>query len=197
MSNRQGGKTHHPSQITHYRKMGEYVFRGRLISVRVEETDRGLREVVEHPGAVAILALDEEGRVLLVRQHRYGAGRALWEVPAGTLEPGESPLRCAQRELWEETGLRAKRWRKLGAFYTSPGVMNELMHLFLAEELEGELSPQVEGEIAELAFRDPREVLEEVARGEVGDGKTLAALAFLFSLSELANEEVPDQLRLF
>ncbi len=161
--------------------MGEYVFRGRLISVRVEETDRGPREVVEHPGAVAILAVDEKGKVLLVRQHRHGAGRALWEIPAGTLEPGESPLRCAQRELWEETGLRARRWRKLGAFYTSPGVMNELMHLFLAEGLEGELSPQVQGEIAELGFRAPHEVLEEVARGEVGDGKTLAALAFLLS----------------
>ena len=161
--------------------MGEYVFRRRLIAVRVDETERGPREVVEHPGAVAILALNERGEILLVRQYRHGAGRPLWEIPAGTLEPGESPLRCAQRELWEETGLRARRWRELGAFYTSPGVMDELMHLFLAEGLEGELSPQVEDEIAELAFRDPREVLEEVARGEAGDGKTLAALAFLLS----------------
>jgi len=168
--------TDHPSLL-----MGEYVFRGRLISVRVEETERGPREVVEHPGAVAILALNERGEVLLVRQHRYGAGRALWEIPAGTLEPGESPLRCAQRELWEETGLRARRWRKLGTFYTSPGILNELMHLFLAEGLEGDLEPQLKGEIAELCFRDPREVLEEAAQGEPGDGKTLAALAFLLS----------------
>ena len=166
---------------TRHSQMGEYVFRGRLISVRVEETERGLREVVEHPGAVAILALNDKGEVLLVRQHRYGAGRELWEIPAGTLEPGESPLRCAQRELWEETGLRARKWRELGKFYTSPGVMDELMHLFLAEELEGNLEPQLEGEIAGLRFRDPREVLEEVARGEPGDGKTLAALAFLLS----------------
>ncbi|NOX45240.1 MAG: NUDIX hydrolase [Caldiserica bacterium] len=171
--------------------MGEYVFRGRLISVRVDETERGPREVVEHPGAVAILVLDGKGRVLMVRQHRCGAGRALWEIPAGTLEPGESPLRCAQRELWEETGLRAKRWHKLGAFYTSPGVMDELMHLFLAEGLEGDLGPQVEGEIAELRFRDPREVLEEVARGEPGDGKTLAALAFLLSRMGSDGETLP------
>lgn len=159
--------------------MGEYVFRGRLIAVKVEKTERGPREVVEHPGAVAILAVNEKGEVLLVRQHRHGAGTSLWEIPAGTLEPGEGPLRCAQRELWEETGLRARKWRKLGAFYTSPGILNELMHLFLAEELEGELSPQMEGEIAEVTFKDPAEVLTEVSRGEAGDGKTLAALSFL------------------
>ncbi len=171
--------------------MGEYVFRGRLISVRVEETERGLREVVDHPGAVAILALNDRGEVLLVRQRRYGAGTALWEIPAGTLEPGESPFQCAQRELWEETGLRAKRWRKLGAFYTSPGILTELMHLFLAEELEGELTPQVKGEIVELSFKHPREILEAVARGKAGDGKTLAALAFLLSLPGAQEEGVP------
>ncbi len=164
--------------------MGEYVFRGRLIAVRVDETERGPREVVEHPGAVAILAVNERGEVLLVRQYRHGAGRSLWEIPAGTLEPGESPLRCAQRELWEETGLRARRWRKLGTFYTSPGFLNELMHLFLAEELEGEPGPQTEDEVAEISFRRPEEILRAVGSGEVGDGKTLAALAFA-----LANPE--------
>lgn len=171
--------------------MGEYVFRGRLISVRVEETERGLREIVEHPGAVAILAVNEKGEVLLVRQHRCGAGRDLWEIPAGTLEPGEDPLRCAQRELWEETGLRAKKWRKLGIFYTSPGILNELMHLFLAEELEGEPSPQVEGEIAEVMFRHPVEVLEGISRGEAGDGKTLAAFSFLLARPSPGSSRLP------
>jgi len=161
----------------------EYVFRGRLLSVRVERAGDKVREVVEHPGAVAILALDGKGRVLLVRQYRHGAGRHLWEIPAGTLEPGEEPLRCAQRELWEETGLRAKRWRKLGAFYTSPGILDELMHLFLAEGLEGEPVP-APGEIEEIAFKEPREILESLGEGEFGDGKTLAALAFLLGRVE-------------
>lgn len=167
--------------VTHHRNMGEYVFRGRLISVRVEETERGPREVVEHPGAVAILAVNEKGEVLLVRQHRYGAGRELWEIPAGTLEPGESPLRCAQRELWEETGFRARKWTKLGVFYTSPGILDELMHLFLAEGLEGDPGPKMEGEIAELAFRRPEEVLQGISQGEIGDAKTLAAFSFLLA----------------
>jgi len=156
--------------------MGEYVFRGRLISVRVFETPRGAREVVEHPGAVAVLVLDEGGRVLLVGQPREAVGRRVWEIPAGKLEPGEPPEEAARRELLEETGLAAKAMIPLGAIFPTPGYSSEVIHLFLAEGTSGE--PRPLGEICQVRFFTPGEIAELARAGE-GDGKTLAALALL------------------
>lgn len=156
--------------------MGGYVFRGRLISVRVVETPRGPREVVEHPGAVAVLVLDREERVLLVRQHRPAAGRALWEIPAGKLEPGEAPEAAARRELLEETGLSAKILVPLGAIYPTPGYSNEVIHLFWAQGVEGK--PVGSSEVTEARFLSRQEIAALTLAGE-GDGKTLAALALL------------------
>jgi len=151
-------------------------FHGRLLRLVLRETSRGLREVVEHPGAVAILVFDPSGRILLVRQFREGAGRALWEIPAGTLEPGEKPYSCAVRELREETGLSLKP-RFLGVIYPTPGYSTERIFLFAAKTGDEAIASS---EIEEVRFFTKDKILE-LARHGKGDGKTLAALAFLLA----------------
>lgn len=133
----------------------------RIDDVRTPEGRRARREVVGHPGAVAVVAVDDDGAVLLVRQWRHAAGRALLEIPAGTLDRGEGgatedPDRAARRELEEETGFRAGSWRKLGEFWTAPGFTTELMHLYLATDLE----PAGDDRLA--PDQDERFVLEHV-----------------------------------
>lgn len=152
-------------------------YAGRLLQVVLRRTPRGPRELVEHPGAVAILVTDEEGRVLLVRQHREGAGKELWEIPAGTLEPGEKPYACAQRELREETRLSGKL-RFLGVIYPTPGYSTE--RIFLFRLLGSRNFALADHEIEEARFFSAEEILK-LARTGGGDGKTLAALAFLFA----------------
>ncbi len=152
-------------------------YQGRFLRLHRRLTPHGLREVVEHPGAVAVLVRDRGGRVLLVRQHREGAGTDLWEIPAGTLEPGETPWACAQRELKEEVGLSA-RPRFLGVIYPTPGYATE--RIFLFEVAIPVAAPQAQNEIEEARFFSPPEILALARRGK-GDGKTLAALAFLLA----------------
>lgn len=147
-------------------------FQGQLLRVILRHTSHGCREIVQHPGAVAVLVTDELGRILLVRQFREGAGRELWEIPAGTLEPGEKPYSCAIRELREETGLSVKL-RFLGVIYPTPGYSSERIFLFWAKA-KGEAIAS--GEIAEARFFTKEQILELARRGE-GDAKTLAALA--------------------
>jgi ADP-ribose pyrophosphatase len=154
------------------------VFQGRLLRVILRHTSHGFREVVQHPGAVAILVTDGSGKILLVRQFREGAGRALWEIPAGTLEPGEKPYSCAIRELREETGL-SLRPRFLGVIYPTPGYSTERIFLFVAKTSDKAVASS---EIEEVRFFTKDEILELARRGE-GDGKTLAALAFLLASS--------------
>ena len=113
------------------------VFDGRVFTVRVDDVRLpdgriATRDVIEHPGAVVIAALDDGGRVALVRQYRHAVGGELLELPAGTLEPGEPPAETAVRELREETGLVGGRWEPLGSFFSSPGFLHEEMHAFLA-----------------------------------------------------------------
>ncbi len=152
----------------------EYVFRGKLLTLKLLHTPRGIREIVEHPGAAAVLVVDEAGRVLLVRQLREAVGRELWEIPAGKLEPGEYPELTAQRELQEETGLVAGRLTYLGVIYPTPGYSNERIYLFAAEELKGEA--RAASEVSEARFFSVEEALRLAFEGQ-GDGKTLAALA--------------------
>lgn len=118
-------------------------FSGRLINLRVDtvrlpDGREARREVVEHPGAVALVALTEDGCVLLVRQWRHPAGRVSIELPAGTLEPGESIELCARRELVEETGIYPNKIEKLIDIYVSPGYSDEVIHIFLASELQAQ-----------------------------------------------------------
>ena len=152
----------------------ELVYAGKQIDVAVERWGERQREVVRHPGAVAVVAVDGSGRVVLVRQRREPARRELLELPAGTLEPGEQPLETARRELREETGLTGGDWSELAGFWSSPGFLDERVHVFAAERLqEGDAEPDGD-ESVELV----RWSLSEVASrlGEIEDAKTLAGL---------------------
>lgn len=159
-------------------------FEGRLINLRVDtvaaaDGRTSTREVVEHPGAVLLLALDSEDNIFLVRQYRHPVGRSLLELPAGTLEEGEEPEACAQRELREETGFRSGRLEPLGGMFMTPGYCNEYIHLFLATDLEE--SPLDTGDEEDIrTLRLPlAEALRLVESGEIEDAKTIAALLLL------------------
>jgi ADP-ribose pyrophosphatase len=171
----------------------ELVRRGRIFEYRVDTIERAdgslaIRDTVRHPGAVAVLALDDAGQLLLVRQWRVAAGRALLEVPAGTLDVhdgvAEDPAEAARRELEEETGHRASTWRHLATFWTAPGFATELMHLYLATGLEGagdgddRLAPD-EDERLELRRVPLDEALAMVERGELADAKSLVGILLL------------------
>ncbi len=154
------------------------LYQGKFLRVEAWPTPQGEREILVHPGAVAMLVTDEKGRVLLVRQSRAAAQEELWEIPAGTMEPGEAPLDTARRELFEETGLVGEEWRYLGAFWPTPGYASEKIHLFWVPRVSGTLRAQ--SEIAEVRFFPVEEILTLARQGR-GDGKTLAALALLLA----------------
>lgn len=158
----------------------ETVWRGRLLGITVERWGEHEREIVEHPGAVAIVAVDREGFVTLVRQLREPARRRLLELPAGTAEPGEEPLATAQRELREECGLGGGEWHELTAFWTTPGFCRERMHLFAAEGVEsGEAAPAEDEELELVRWR-VGEIPERLH--EIEDAKTLAGLLLYLRL---------------
>jgi ADP-ribose diphosphatase len=150
------------------------VYEGRLLALTVERWGADEREIVEHPGAVAVVAVDKEGFVALVRQLREATRKRLLELPAGTAEAGEEPLATAQRELREECGLSGGQWRRLATFWTTPGFCRERMHLFAAEGVERGQAEPAEDEELELV-RWPVEEIEK-RLGEIEDAKTLAGL---------------------
>jgi ADP-ribose pyrophosphatase len=158
------------------------VYDGKLIDVTVERWGEHEREIVEHPGAVAIVAIDRDGMLTLVRQRREAVRAELLELPAGTLEEGEAPLACAQRELREETGLTGGAWLDMTAFYTTPGFCRERMHLFFAEGLDrGEANPESDEELEVVRWaRD--EIATKV--GAIEDAKTLAGLLLYLHRSQ-------------
>jgi ADP-ribose pyrophosphatase len=132
--------------------------------------------IVDHPGAVAIVPIHGDGDVVLLRQFRVAAGGEIWEIPAGTREKGESPATTARRELAEEAGLRARRWTKLGAFFTAPGFCTEKITVYLARKLEeapGESEPDEVLKPRRLPFA---EALRMIDRGVIQDAKTIAGL---------------------
>jgi ADP-ribose pyrophosphatase len=157
------------------------IYRGRkidlaLLEVTLADGSTAEREVVLHRGAVALLAMVDEDRLCLVRNHRYAVGRTLLEVPAGTLDPGESPEATAARELAEETGYTAGRITRLASWHVSPGVLSERMHLFACEDLRpGPPSHQPDERIEPVmvAWDD---ALAMVADGRIDDAKTMLAL---------------------
>lgn len=163
-------------------------YNGRVINLDVDtvgfpDGSSGQLEMVRHPGASAVLPfLDDPGdpdpRILLLRQFRHAADGYIWEIPAGRLDPGETPEACAKRELVEETGMRAGRVERLTTFYTTPGFTDERIHLFLAGGLEeGEHSREAD-EFMEVHSIRWSAALEMTQRGDIVDGKTLLALLF-------------------
>jgi ADP-ribose pyrophosphatase len=142
-----------------------------------EETEtRHIREVVVHPGAVVVMGVLPDQRIILIRTRRYAVGQNLVELPAGTLEKGEDPINCAGRELLEETGYLAGRLRPIGNFYSSPGILSEKMYAFVAYDLEEQEQALEEGEEIELQITPLDDAIEMIRRGEIHDGKTIAAL---------------------
>jgi ADP-ribose pyrophosphatase len=137
-----------------------------------------VREVVHHEGSAVILPVLEDGRVVLIRQFRLAAGRALWELPAGSLDRREKPLAGARRELAEETGYRSTSWRKLVEFYPSPGILDERMILFLARNIRpGEASPESDERI-EIRVFEAKQWQAMIRSGRIRDGKTLLGLLY-------------------
>ncbi len=161
------------------------IYKGRIVSLRVDEVRLAngqirQREIVEHGGAVAIVAVDDQDRVLLVRQFRKPVERFLLEIPAGTLEDGEEPDACARRELIEETGHTAERVERLVGFYSAPGFCTEYLHVYLATGLrEGAASPE-EDESIELVREPVSRALELIESGQIQDAKSqVGLLAYL------------------
>jgi len=144
--------------------------------VRLPDGKETLREVVEHPGGVCVLPVDEDGNAWCVRQFRYPMRAHLLEAPAGKLEKGEDPMACAVRELSEETGFTAGEFLPLGSYYTSPGYSTECLHLYLARGLRRGKAHPDEGEFLDLERIPFHELLSMVERGEIPDGKTAIAV---------------------
>jgi ADP-ribose pyrophosphatase len=131
------------------------------------------RNIIHHPGSAVMMAMDERRRVLLVRQFRLPARQYLWELPAGKLDEGETPLQAAKRELQEETGYRAKTWKKLASYYPSPGFLAEKMTIYLATDLTGGEATPMEDERIEKRWFSGREIEALIREGRLHDGKTM------------------------
>ena len=156
------------------------VYDGKLVDVTLERWGDNEREIVEHPGSVAIVAVDGDQRVWLVRQLREAARKQLVELPAGARDEGEEPLEAAKRELREECGLTGGDWQELAAFWTTPGFCREYMHLYLAEGVKaGDADPDEDEEVEIVQWH-----VDEVAAklGEIEDAKTLAGLLLFLRL---------------
>ncbi|HML31591.1 MULTISPECIES: NUDIX hydrolase [Sporomusa] len=157
------------------------LFEGKIINLRRDEVilpngRTATREVVEHPGAVAVVPITKTGQVVLVRQFRHPVGRIILEVPAGKLDRNEKPEDCALRELAEETGFVANKLRKLTSMYTTPGFSNEVIHLYLAEDLvESDQRPD-EDEFIKTEQYSPEQIRQMIKSGEICDAKSLVAL---------------------
>lgn len=157
------------------------VYDGKVVSLAVEQVElpNGEQvelEVVRHPGGAAAVAVDAERRVCLLRQYRHAVGGWLWELPAGKLDPGESPDSTARRELAEEAGVAAASWDALGDVVSSPGVFSEVVHLFLARELTATPAQREHGELFEVCWVPLAEALTRALEGEIRDAKTVIGL---------------------
>lgn len=164
----------------------EHIFKGRIISLQVDDVllpngKTSKREIVKHPGAVAVLGLTDEGKIILVEQYRKALERTIVEIPAGKLENDEDPAVCALRELEEETGYTAKKLTPLTSFYTSPGFANEIIHLYIAEELtiKTDAAELDEDEFVNLVEITLSEAIEYVNNQKIFDAKTAYAIQYL------------------
>ncbi len=164
----------HPSTLTQ-------IYKGRIVDLRLETVTLPndvtiTMEMIRHPGAAAIVPVHEDGSVTLVRQYRYAAGGYIWEIPAGKLDGGEDPTRCAVRELREEAGLSAGELVRLGMIFTAPGFCDERIHLFLARQLTPAPQQLEEDEVLSISRLPMSEALDMIRTGLMQDAKSIAGL---------------------
>lgn len=143
------------------------------LSVKLPDGHEAFRDVVRHPGAVAIVALSDDGRICLVRQYRSSLGRVTVEIPAGKMEPGEDPLDCAERELSEETGFKAERMAFLTSIATAPGFADEIIHVYMATGLQQNVAQPDEDEFIHVDLVPLDELVDAVLDGRIEDAKTI------------------------
>ncbi len=149
-------------------------------STTVTSPDGGIhtREAVIHPGAVLIIPVMDDGRIIMIRNERFAVGETLWELPAGTLEPQETPLKTAQREIIEETGYKAEKMKELFSFYTSPGICNEIIYSYVARDLEYVGQDLDETENITVHPMPFEQTLQMIQDGDIIDGKTILTLLY-------------------
>jgi ADP-ribose pyrophosphatase len=163
---------------------GEQVFKGKLLDVRrdivaMPDGAHATREYVVHPGAVTVVPLLDDGRLVMERQYRYPVGRVMLEFPAGKLDAGEPPLQCGQRELAEETGYRARQWAVAGVLHNAMAYCTEVIHILFARELTAGRRALDDGELIDIALMTEAELDAAASRGDLTDAKTLIALMWL------------------
>jgi ADP-ribose pyrophosphatase len=166
-----------PVRVVSHRR----IYDGKILALELDEIQeeggaQALREVVRHRGSVAALPVDDGGRLVLVRQYRHPVGRALWEVPAGLLEKGESPEQAIRREVEEEVGRRAAHLERLAVFHPTPGFCDEMLHLFRASGLEETAVRRDEDEVLEVKWFTLDEARAMLTAGELRDAKTQIAV---------------------
>jgi ADP-ribose pyrophosphatase len=167
--------------LTEKKLSEQEVYRGRFLIYNIDKVllpngKQAEREVIKHPGAVAVIPVLPDGRIVLVRQYRYAVRALLYELPAGKLDKGEDPSVCAVRELAEETGFTAKKWQKLSSIVTAPGFCDETIHIYLAEDLQPGPQHPDEDEFLECGAFSPGDIKDMVLSGLICDAKTLAGL---------------------
>lgn len=163
----------------------QQIYAGKIVKLRVDTVQlpdghKGQREVVEHSGAVAIVALTNDNEIILVRQYRKPVEKILLEIPAGTLEANEEPLDCAQRELEEETGRKAEQWQKIMDYYSAPGFTNERLHIYVATGLTaGENNPDHD-EFVETVTMSLDEAYQSIFDGKITDAKSIIGIQYAY-----------------
>ena len=157
------------------------IFEGKVINLRVDTVilpngKEAKREVVEHPGAVAVVPLLPDGRIIMVRQYRHAVGKALLEIPAGKLDRGEIPEQCAARELEEETGYACNQLRSLTSVWTTPGFSDEIIHIYAAENLQKKVQNLDEDEFLQIEIYSKEQLRQMMQDGSISDSKTIIGL---------------------
>lgn len=160
------------------------LYQGKIINLRIDTVELpdqkySKREIVEHPGAVAVIPITEDDKIVMVKQYRKSVEEYLLEVPAGKLEIGEEPIECAKRELLEETGFKSNSIEYLFKFYTSPGFSNETISLFIAKDLVLDVAQPDEDEYIEIEKYEIDELLEMIYKEEIKDAKTIISILYI------------------
>jgi ADP-ribose pyrophosphatase len=160
----------------------EIIYSGKVFNTKVDQIEynsgnKAIREVAEHPGGAVVVPVTEDGKIVMVTQHRFPVNQVLLELPAGKLSKGEDPLLCAVRELEEETGYKSDNVTPLGSIFTTPGYSTEKLWIFLAKDLKPGYHNREEGEFGMQVFEySIKEVEEKINKGEIVDGKTICGI---------------------